>query len=673
MKKLLIIFLLGQLLLLSYIFNKSIYAIYEINNLGDTTLNSYIPDDVSGDTLSRLYDQLTKSCLEGKECTLQVIKNPVSENENLIYDIYHSDIDSIEEIEAISARKEFNYYQLKKEDFVDNDGVFYSDITETQINELEKELGIKIDSYDNPIDYRQIVLYNSLNFIILLLVTQLVLFIYTFTRIRVNTVKKVLGFTTAKMVMDSLKGFLYIEFAAAIVTFLLHFIFYYVSNEIVTRYFVLLFAFLIIVIAINVLMLFITQVSLKFIDINLMIKNKTYSSRLNFSLYTIKIILILTITLSMSILINNYQDYRAKTENLKVYEKLSKYYTSIGYNAIQDQIAKNNPDILKRYGESIKDLYQYFDQKGSLLTHDVKANISYIEATFIDESQKPEDFYHNINLNYIIVNKKYLAKFDEIHNLQLESIKFNSDVPTILVPSKYKDRESEIQDVYVEKYNTFLTYNTFYDLETNNDPIDKVNILFIENNVEHELLGKNVTSVGDIEVKDPIVIIDTGTFDTLYYYDQLNQGDLVFQLENRDQFTDMVQKYGLSDLVIGGTLITPFLTSIHSSEFVLYNSLVFTLLFLFTLLFFIYISNYVDIVSNSKKYAVLYVHGYSTFSIFKSQLILLLGLLSAILISLITEFNILFYIVVLVTDLIVLLILYNKLIKRNIQSVLKGG
>lgn len=671
MKKLLIIFLLGQLLLLSYIFNKSVYAIYELNNLGDTSLTSFLPDDASGDTLRKLYDRINELCLESNDCSLQVIKNPISEKNKLIYDIYHSDIGAVDEIQTISTDKEFNYFQLQKVDFVDNDGTFYSDITPSTINQIEKELDIKITPITNSIDYKQIITYNLLNFIILLIVSQLVLFIYTFTRIKVNTVKKVLGFSPFKMVVDSLRTFLYIEFVAVFITLIVHYVFYYFSNQIVARYFLLLSLFLVLMVVLNILMLLVTQISLKFIDINIMIKNKTFSNRLNYGLYTIKIILILTITISMSIFINNYQDYLKKTENFKIYEILGDYYTSNGYNSVQDQIAKNNKNLLQDYGEKILELYDHYNREGVLFTHDVTTNINYIKGTFIDDKFKLEDFYNNVELNYIVVNQNFLKKFQPNSGIDLGNI--NPQDPTILVPNQYKEKEKDIKEIYTEKFNNFLTYNLYFDIETKNKLINNVNILYIENDINYELLGKNVTTFGEVEVKNPIVVLDEGNFDSLYYYDKLNQGNLVFHLQDRNEFTKIVHEYELSDLVIAGTLITPFLKGIHNAEFVLYNSLVFTLLFLFTLLFFIYISNYVDVVSNSKKYAVLYVHGFDTFSIFKTQLILLLSLLSGVLISLLTEFNILFYILILIVDLLVLLLLYNKIIKQNIHNILKGG
>lgn len=667
MKKLLMFFLLGQLLLLSFIFNQSIYAIYELNSLGDSTLTSYSSSDASGDTLNKLYDQINESCLEKKECSLQVIKTPVSEDGTIIYDIYHSDIESINKVKAISSKKVFNYYPLEKVDFVDNDGVFYSDISRERMNKIENDLGISIEPHNHLIDYKQIITYNLLNFLILLIISQLVLFIYTFTRIKVNTVKKVLGFTPAKMVSDSLGHFLIIEFSVAIITVLVHFVYYYYINLIVFRYFLLLGIFIVIVIAINVFMLLLTQISLKYIDINLMIKNKTYSNRLNYSLYIIKIILILTITVSMSNFIKNYQDYLEKTENLEVYEKLSDYYTSIGYNAIQYEVANNNPEILERYGDSIKNLYQNFDRKGNLLRLDIQNSIS--SAT----SLQMDNFHNNFDRNYIVVNRNYLEKFDETHGINLDTVDFDSDTPLILVPDKYKNSESEIHDTYIEKYNRFLTYNSLYDLPSHNKPINKVDILYIKNNIEYELLGKNVTSFGEVKVKDPVVIIDNGTFDSLYYYDQLNLGNIIFQLGDRYEFSKIIRDYGLSELVIVGTLITPFLDSIHNTEFIMYNSLVFTILFLFTLLFIIYISNYVDIASNNKKYCILYVTGHNTFSIFNSQTLLLVSLLSATIISLFIEFNIIVYVLVLVADLLTLLILYNKVIKKDTHSILKGG
>lgn len=677
MKKLLLIFLIGQLLLLSYMFNQSVYQIYELNSLGDSSLKPYKTVEPSGTNLNNLYNQIRDTCLVDKECDLQLIKTPISEHNHFTYDIYHSQVESINKPKSIASNKSFKYHQLTKEDFVDGSGIFYSNIPLDTLANITDDLGIAIESYNDAIEYSQIIKYNAINFFILLIISQLILFIYSFTRIKINTVKKVLGYSELKMIGASMKDFIYMESIILAITLSMHYIYYLNLDHVVPRYFYLLLVFLIIVILTNIIMLLFTQISLKFIDINLMIKNKVYSKRLNYGLYTIKILLILTITVSTSLLISNYKGYTDKLNNLEEYKKLENYFTSNGYNADEYTKANNNPKLLEEYGDSVKKVYDYFNESNQVYVHDVSRVIQSLSVFGLERrGLKKEDIYADIENNYIVVNERYLRDFMVINNEKGKEITdFNTGNPTILVPVKYKPRELEIKKIYTELYNDLLIYNDYYGL-TNSEStkIDNLSIIYINDKQEFELLGKNINEEGSsIRLKDTIVILDQGDFGSLYYFDQLNNGGIIFHLEERNEFSKILGEFNLTKIVNVGTLLTPFMTVIYSAEFLMYNTLVFTLLFLFTLIFVIYISNYVDVTSNSKRYAIQTIYGYDLFKTFKSHIIVYIVLLSAIFVNLFIEFNTMFYILMLIIDFIMLLLLYKIIIKKNINKIVKGG
>ncbi|MEH6980118.1 hypothetical protein V7005_25090, partial [Bacillus pseudomycoides] len=90
-------------------------------------------------------------------------------------------------------------------------------------------------------------------------------------------------------------------------------------------------------------------------------------------------------------------------------------------------------------------------------------------------------------------------------------------------------------------------------------------------------------------------------------------------------------------------------------------------------IFVICISNYVDIVSNSKRYAIQYIYGYSVMKTFKLHLIVYVMLLGMTLMNVFIEFNIPFYLVILVVDFIILLYFYKKIIKNDTHKIVKGG
>ncbi|KIL48372.1 hypothetical protein [Jeotgalibacillus campisalis] len=676
MKKLLFIFLIGQLILLSYIFSKSVYDIYELNNLGDTSLDGYIVEGFSGNEMNELYNKFNAQCLSNEACRLQLIKTPVSENNNFIYEIYHSQIEKLSKPESISADTSFSYHQLTKEEFVDSNGVFYTDLPFETLNGFAVAMENSIERYSNNIAYDQIIKNNTLNFVVLLVLTQLVLFIYTFTRIKVNAIKKMLGYSNLDMIKASLKDFFKMEVFVISVTVVLHLAYYLTLGNFISRYFLLLIVFLISVVLLNTILLLVTQFSLRFIDINLMVKNKVYSNRSNMALYVVKILLILAITLSVSSFIKTYREYQEISSDLEQYSQLEGYFTSNGYNYDEDSMARGNPDLLTTYGESIEEMYNFFDKKEQLYVNDAYV-LELLSPTYLEiNGLTEEDIYNSLQENYIVANERYIQEFMNMKNATGEELKnLQSEEPTILVPIKYKDQEPTVKEFYIEQYNNLLGYNGFFGLqETEKEEISNIEVVYIEDDQEYELLGQTVPGKSGITtLKNSIILVDGGNFDNLYYYDLLNRGDIYFKLKERSEFNQALVQYELSSLVNAGTLLTPYMDRLHFTEFILNNLLVFTVLFLFTLLFVMYISNYVDVVSNSKRYAIQYMHGFNTYKMFKSQLIVWLILLTAIFLKLFIEFNVLVYLSMLVLDLLILLYLYKKVVKTNIHEVIKGA
>ncbi|WP_349408507.1 hypothetical protein [Pseudalkalibacillus sp. SCS-8] len=674
MKKLLFIFLVGQLLLLSFIFNKSIYDIYELNNLGDSSLDGYFVEEYSGNELNALYEQLNSSCLNDESCNLQLIKTPVTSGNQFSYEIYHSQIDKIKQPRSISPDTHLSYHILTKEDFIDHNGVFYTDIPKQNLSELSREIGLSIRPYQEKINYTQIISYNALNFGLLFLLSQLVLFIYTFTRIKVNAIKKMLGFSNMKMIKSTLVDFIKMEIVIVLITLTIHFCYYLAVGNVVPRYFYLLSAFLFIVVLLNILMLLMTQISLKFIDINLMIKNKVYSNRLTYSLYAIKIVLILAITVSMSAFLSNYETYKEKQKDVEQYQKLAGYFTSNGYNYDEDERARKNLDLLEQYGHAIKTIYERYDEQDRLYVNDAYI-LGLLSTEYLERNGlKKEDIYQSVQDNHIVVNERYLNRFMNVKNKAGERITdLNFDQPTIFVPAQYETQEDEIKQIYIEKFNHWMNYDRYFGLSEEKRSIHDLNILYIADGQEHELLGQSSGDEADVKLKDTIIVVDQGDFSNMYYYDLLNAGDFYVQSEQREEFSQTISAHRLDKLVNVGTLLTPYMDKVYFVEFILYNSLVFSVLFLFTLIFILYISNYVDVTSNNRRYALQYIHGYESLKSFKKQIFIVVFMISGIVLSAFMEFNIVLYLSILAVDFLVLLYLYKKIIKQDLHKLVKGG
>ncbi|WP_440112250.1 hypothetical protein [Paenibacillus sp. QZ-Y1] len=247
--------------------------------------------------------------------------------------------------------------------------------------------------------------------------------------------------------------------------------------------------------------------------------------------------------------------------------------------------------------------------------------------------------------------------------------------PTILVPEKQKQYEQKIIEYYTQRYNALLSYNENYEIENANSKfIKSVQIRYIANGLKPELLGKGDRGeLSGEEIEDPIIILDQGEFDDLYYYDQLNQGNIIIKAGSREEFSTQVKRFNLSNLIIEGSLITPFQSQISSTEFYMQQSFIFVILFLITLVFVIYISNYIDIMFNRKNLANKYGLGFSNFRILRSRLLITLILLTAAFFKFFIPFNLIVYLLILLVDIIILFVLYRLVIVRNIHKILRGG
>lgn len=676
MKKLLFIFLLGQLFLLSFIFNQAIFDIYELNNLGDASLNGYIAEDFTANDLNKMYDALATDCLATDDCNLQLIKTPVASYNHFVYEIYHSQIHHIKHPISISEDTSFTYHQLTKEDFIDSNGVFYSDLSLKTVESLSKQLSFSIKPYKNDIAYAQIINNNLLNFGLLFILTQLVLFIYTFTRIKINAIKKMLGFSKFAMIRASIKDFLKFEAVIFAITFAVHLTYYWIAGKLQARYLIFLSLFLLVVILINLVLLLVTQISIRFIDIHELIKNKLYSNRTTMALYIVKIALILAISISISSFIKTYQTYKEQSNDLAKYALLEGYFTSNGYNYDEDSIARKNPKQIQKYGKSIKELYNFFDEKKQLYVNNANL-LELLSPTYLQINDlKESDLYNSYEENYIVANERYFNEFMHIENengKQLKKIHFSQ--PTILVPTKYKKEQATVKKSYIDNYNNLLNYDAYFGLpKDKKNEITDIEIVYIKNDQKSELLGQVIQGKsGSATIKNSIILIDTGVFDNLYYYDVLNSGDIFLKLKERETFSQALVQYDLDRLVNAGTLLTPYMDKVHFTQFILNNLFVFTILFLITLVFIMYISNFVDIISNSKRYSVQVIHGFSIKKIFKSQFIVWLILLLALFLKFFIEFNVVIYVSMLVFDFLMLLYLFKKEIQFNIQKVIKGG
>lgn len=678
MKKLLLIFVSAQILLISIIFNQSVYDIVELNNIGDSKLKGYVLQDYNGGNLSQLYDEIMGICGYPQECSLQLIKTPVSQDQVFLYNIYHSNIEQINRIPSIRPDRSFIYYSLTKEDFVDSNGVFYTDLSVGRLKKITDKIGLHVAPYDQHVNYSQIIWQNGLNISLLVLLTIVVFFIFTFTRIKINAVKKTLGYSNIKMIYEPFRELLYLELLIVSVTVVIHY-FYFIflgEIEIVNRYFLFLIMFLLVAVIVNLLLFLLTQIHVKYIDIQSMIKNKVYSNRLNYTLYFTKVILIIAITVSISYCVEAYQSYKESQQAIEQYTKLNGYFTSNGFNSDQNDQIMNDPDLMVEYSLRTKKLYEHFEKQDQLYIND-SVVIEFMNPNYLKmQGLEKKDIYNSISDNYIVANQRYIGEFMPVKDVDGKKISdFQSDRPLIIVPEKYRREEQVVRDIYQEKLSDYYNYDVFYGVRNFEEiTVDDIEIIYTSNYQEFEIMEKlDVNNLGENKLKDPIIIVDQGKFGGLYYLDLLNASNMFVKLEERSVFHTVLIGYQLDTLINVATLLTPLYDEIHFIQFILYNTFLFSLLFLVTLLFVIVISNYVDVIANRHKYSMQYILGFSMWKVFKDQTTVYILLLFGNIAYLFISFNPFIYTIFLIVDLFVLIFVYQYEIKKDLHQVVKGG
>lgn len=194
------------MLIISFLFGNSIYNIYILNNLVDSRLEAYKISEASAEKLSVFYDSFIK---ENENLSLAIVKMPVTDDESTtVYNVYHTNVANALKQVSINRKDVINYYSMTKDEFIDSTGLFYTDMPLDKLKKIGSRDGINIESTKrNLIDYKQVFTYNLVNSIVMLGVTILIIFVYAFSRNKINAVKSMLGYNILQMVRDSIIDF----------------------------------------------------------------------------------------------------------------------------------------------------------------------------------------------------------------------------------------------------------------------------------------------------------------------------------------------------------------------------------------------------------------------------------------------------------------------------------
>lgn len=268
----------------------------------------------------------------------------------------------------------------------------------------------------------------------------------------------------------------------------------------------------------------------------------------------------------------------------------------------------------------------------------------------------------------IIANENYIKEFS---NIQVNGTPLDESVfstPTVLIPNMYKNDESLIKEHIAGEYDLLLNYNQNYGIQEETRA-NEFNIVYIDDN---STIKVN-TEEGFSDITGGIIIVDTGNFGGLYYLDALNNRCLFFSVESRAAFSALLTKYNLAQLVVAGTLLTPYLMQLENVTFVLKTLTMFAVVFVISLVFILYISNYVDVFVNRKRYALKEIMGFSHFKILKSRYIVwAIEIIASVILTAINYYFACFFAIMLL-DYLFCELLYRTYIKKALYEIEKGA
>lgn len=654
MKNFLKIFVFLEILLFAYIFNSSIYNIYEKNNIAADNLSGYMIEETSPEILNQFYTAFIEDYPNNK---LEIINNTLTTTDKSTYDLYCYPLDEFSQKQPVSSTIEFEYYELTIEDFLDSVGIFYTDLSVEEIDQLATQLSTQIIEYeDTSIPYSMILELNLFNFIILFIVILIIYGIYTSYSLKKIGIKKSMGFSTLRILKEQILSIVKYYSIVCLALLALLNLYYAFTNRFDFSYLIMSIFFFGIVLVVNVLCMLLTSVLIKFVRLEAMIKNKTLNKSTNVIVQFIKVAFSVVIAITIISLLQQSGDYMKSQQAVLDYKYLDGYYTSNGFNSAEYNYAISNPDVSERYSNSILEPYR---NHHSLLC----------DYTGSDEAQGPMGASRPYYVQQtIIANENYIKEFS---NIQVNGTPLDESVfstPTVLIPDMYKNDESLIKEHIAGEYDLLLNYNQNYGIQEETRA-NEFNIVYID---DSSTIKVN-TEKGFSDITGGIIIVDTGDFGGLYYLDALNNRSLFFSVESREEFSALLTKYDLAQLVVAGTLLTPYLTQLESVTFVLKTLTMFAIVFVVSLVFILYISNYVDVFVNRKRYALKEIMGFSHFKILKSRYIVwAMEIIASVILTAINYYFACFFAIMLL-DYLFCELLYRTYIKKALYEIEKGA
>ncbi len=407
----------------------------------------------------------------------------------------------------------------------------------------------------------------------------------------------------------------------------------------------------------NIICILNTSILTKLVSIEAMIKNKSVNKAVNYTAQIIKIAFVLLISVCISRVLVQITNYRNEQQSILNYKMLSDYYTANGFYSDKYNEVYNSKEKLKTYSTNMKMLY---NENQSLMCNSSALDLIKIERI---RNKIPE-----YEINKIFSNKAYVDEFGKI-SVDGKPIEVDSSKYIVLVAEKYKEKEDEVKECIAAEFYNMKNYNRNYDIL---DAIDK--------NIDYDIIYVDDTSSiicntsnGFEEINIGLLFIDNGESGGMLYLDMLNNGYIFFKLDSRETFKSMLVEYDIDDLVSAGTLLTPYYQRLENVEFVLKTLVIFSVVFIISLIFIIYISVYIDIIANKVIYSTKEILGFSHFSILRNRhIIILIECLALLFLGYIYPFA-LWALCIVVIDYIIHESLYQMYVKKKLYENVKGA
>lgn len=260
----------------------------------------------------------------------------------------------------------------------------------------------------------------------------------------------------------------------------------------------------------------------------------------------------------------------------------------------------------------------------------------------------------------MILSENYIREYTSIKEIDnVKNIKNNN--PIILVPEKYRGMEKDVKKRYIQY------------LSSDRLQIKDVNIIYIKDGYTYDIVS-SIKYERDYEIKDSIIILFNGEhYSDSTYYHGISSGEVFFKCKDRAEFVTMLSEYGLGKIYSPCSMLTPYMVRLDNYNFYTTQTLIFAVLFTMTLFFITYISNYITMNVNSKRYALKREHGYSVINILSQELVVQ-GVMVVMAIALyFFNLNIVIFIGFIMLDFIMMLYFYNKVIVRDMYKIMNGG